>query len=389
MDGDLPLTDPASSDPTPPAWRFSPSAVEDFLGCPARWGFSRLPGGVREPGNDATEFGTEVHTERERYLDAATVAPNGVGYDFPDTRAGVVARALSEYLPKGMPPYGYYEDDHEYDAGDGIVLHGFPDMAWPDTRNACAVTADYKTTGSMRYAKLERDALFGHSQAPLYLLINMRKWGFDKGRALWLYAERPPLVRPPEGWPRVRVEPSDHMITRDEATERVHLRMVPPAKQMLGYLKSGMTAAQAGELPKNLGHCRAFGRLCSYHGTCNPRKEQQMEAKTNEANAFLAGLGLGAGAPSPPATPPDAGTTPPAGASAPTTPTTTPAAPAPTTTPPAGAGTGAPEVNPPEGRGKRGGKRAAGPTSLDEATIDAIAEAVADKLALRLARNIP
>jgi hypothetical protein len=378
LDGDPSVTDTPSTAPV--VWRASPSSVETFLACPARWGFAKLPGGVREPGSDATEFGTEVHTEREKYLRAATDTLFPHVYDFPDTRAGVVARALSEYLPKGMPPYGYFEADHEYDAGDGIVLHGFPDMAWPDPRAGVAVTADYKTTGSMRYAKLDRDALFGHAQAPLYLLFNMRKWGFDKGRALWLYAERPPLVKPADGWPKVRVEQSDHTMSRDEATERVHLRMVPPAKQMLAAYTSGMTAAQAGELPKNLRNCRSYGRLCPYHATCNPKKDQHMD---QASNAFLAGLGLGAGGAPPPAPEP---TSP---ATAPPAPTTPAAPPAPTDAAPPGVAPAPPGVNPPEAAGKKGKGRATAPVGLTAADVDAIAEAVADKLALRLMRNVP
>jgi hypothetical protein len=355
-------------------WRASPSSVQTFRECPARWGFAKLPGGTREPSTDATEFGTDVHTERERYLRAAT-HPDPVvrafGYAFPDTREGVTARALSEHLPAGLPPYGYFEVDHEYDTGEGVVCHGFPDMAWPEPRESLAVTADYKTTGAMLYAKLERDALFGHPQAPLYTLINMRKWGFDKGRALWLYAERPPLVKPPGGWPRVRVEESNHLITRDEATERVHLLMVPAAKEMHAIYTSGMTAAQAGELPKNLRHCLSFGRLCPFHATCNPRKEQQMD----EANAFLAGIGLGTTTAAVPPTTPATGSAP---ATSPATTTTDATAPA----------TG-PAVNPPEAAGKKGKGRAGAPTGLTAADIDAIAEAVADKMALRLMRNVP
>lgn len=365
--------------PAAPVWRFSPSAVEDFLACPARWGFAKLPGGTPEPGNDATEFGTETHTEREKYLEHCKVFGSNTPYAWPDTRPGVVAKALTAYLPKGIPPYAYWEEDHEYDAGDGIVLHGFPDFAWPDPRESLAVTADYKTTGNFKWAKLDRNALFGHAQAPLYVLMNMRKWGFDKGRALWLYAERPPLV-PPYG--DVRVEPSDHLITRDEATERVHLRMVPPAKQMLGYLTSGMTAADAPKLPKNLRHCRAYNKLCPRLATCQPEKKQHM---SDQANLFLAGLGL---APTP--------ATPAAGANTPGTPE--PATLPTNTAPPdagATAGASAPDtskaanVNPPESNGKKGKGRAQATGKLDPADIDAIAEAVADKLALRLMRNIP
>jgi hypothetical protein len=48
-----------------------------------------------------------------------------------------------------------------------------------------------------------------------------------------------------------------------------------------------------------------------------------------------------------------------------------------------------PAINPPESTGKKGKGRAGAPVALTAADIDAIAEAVADKLALRLVRNVP
>lgn len=373
------------SAPSPFVFRASPSSVENFLSCPARWGYAKLPGGEPEPSSDATEFGTEVHGERERYLEAALAAPHGVGYDFPNTRAGVVARALSAHLPKGLPPYGLFEEDLEYEAEPGLILHGLPDMAWPDTHARVAVVADYKTCGTFRYAKLERDALFGHAQAPLYLLFGMRRWGFDRARSLWLYAQRPPLVMPPSGWPDVLVERSVHEISRDEATERVHLRMVPPAREMRGYIESGMTADDAGKLPKNLRACRAFNRLCPYYTKCQPQKEQDM----SEVNAFLAGMGLSVtGAPATLPAPTEQPAANAAAAVAPTAPATPP-------TTPAAASSDKPAINPPEqneGKGKGKGKGNAaksgdGPRMTEE-EIGALADAVVDRLALRLVRNV-
>lgn len=364
----------------PLVFRASPSAVETFISCPARWGFARLPGGTPEPGSDATEFGTDTHTERELYIEASLVTRDR---EFPDTRAGVLARAMSRHLPRGLPPYGLFEENLEYEPEPGIVLHGLPDMAWPDLHNWVAVVADYKTCGGFRYAKLERDALFGHSQAPLYLLMAMRRWGFDRARALWLYGERPPLVRPPEGWTEPRVEVSRHEISRDEATERVHLRMLPPAREMRAALASGMTAADAGKLPKNLRACRAFNRLCPFYLQCQPKKEQDM----SEVNAFLAGLGLPAAGTPAPATEPQPAA-PAAAAVAPTAPATPTA---PVVPPPADI---TPAINPPEqatgagkGKGKGAAKSSDGPR-MTEDEIGALADAIVDRVALRLVRNV-
>ncbi len=365
------MIDPASfpgPEPVPYVLRLSPSRVDKFRLCPARWGYSELPGGTPEPGSYATDYGTTVHLGHElKYT-------HGTPYNLT-TPEGWTARAMAPHLPTRLPPYGAAELELTYEAEPGLTLVGRLDLTWPfhdrghDGRLTACVT-DYKTTGSMRYAKLEREALLGHPQAPLYALMSMRHYGTDTAFLHWVYAERAPEVMPPGGWPQVRVELSDHYVTRDEALERVHLRMVPPAKQMLAAYQSGMTAAQAGELPKNLRACRSFGRLCPVYTTCNPKKEQQMD----EANAFLAGLGLSTAAPAAPAP----------NSSAP--PNTGSALINPSGTPPA---EDKPAVNPPEVAKGKGKGRASAPVGIDAATIDAIAEAVADKLALRLVRNVP
>jgi hypothetical protein len=363
--------------------RLSPSRVEKFFLCQARWGYSELPGGVAEPGSDATDFGTEVHACHEhRYRD-------GKPYD-TTTRAGWCAQAMAPHLPRALPPYGAPELELTYDAGD-VTLVGRLDLTWPYHDRAhggklVACVTDYKTTGGMRYAKLERDALFGHSQAPLYALMAMRHYGTDTAFCHWVYATRPPLVMPAVGWPASSVVPSDHYIGRAEAEERVMLRLVPAAREMKRIADAGLTAADAGTLPKNLRSCRAFNKLCPYYQTCKPRKDQDM----SEANAFLAGLGMSSVATTPPATQPAApsaadAVTP----TAPATPTTgttrtTPAAPP--------SQDGKPDINPPEaadgkGKGKGKGKSNDGPKFTAE-ELDALADVLIDRIALRLMRNV-
>jgi hypothetical protein len=358
--------------------RLSSSRVEKFLECPARWGFAELPGGVAEPPTEATSFGTETHQAHERRFKL------GVPYDL-NTRAGWVAAAMAPHLPNAIPREGGSELELTYEV-EGVTLRGTLDLCWPDYEHELAIVRDYKTTGAdWRWAKLERDALFGHTQAPLYTLMMMNRHGFARAFAGWLYAKRPPLGPPP--WPEVEVKRSDHYITRAEATERVHLRMLPPAKEMQAYADAGMTAADASKLPKNLRSCRKYNRLCPYISKCQPEKDPYSMNPFLQSIANQSGAAPAATNPTPPNTTAPAqgnmfaGGTAPAGDANPT--------------PPAGAGS---TVNPPEGgndgdaAGKRKtgkGKKEGAAVTLDEASIEAIAERVVDKLALRLTRHIP
>ncbi len=394
--------------------RLSPSRVEKYLECPARWAFAELEG-PQEPDTEATLLGTAVHAAHESYYVRRTP------YD-TTTRAGYIASYMSTKLPPVLPEGGAVEHELTYDAGGGIVLVGRLDLIWPDDRGY-VVVPDHKTTKSLRYAKLERDALFGHAQAPLYVLMGMRKHGMQRARTRWVYGTTDTTYGDvPQYWRPPMLAVSQHDITLDEATERVHLRMLPAAHDMLAIARAGTPAR---ELPKNLTACNAYNRPCPYFKRCQPQKAEQMES------AFLNALGAANNAAPAPATAPaptpvpDAppagglfgGAPPPAAPAAPAgglfggaAPATTPApaAAAPPTTaaaPPAGGLFGAPPAdaappavdpatNPPEGdagggKGKGKGRKAAGekggsPLLADEATIAALADAIVDRLALRL-----
>lgn len=351
--------------------RLSPSRIDKFDLCPARWGFAELPGGVAEPDSEETAFGTDTHLSHELYYN------QGKPHDL-NTRAGWCANGMLEDggLPRALPPGGVVEHELTY-VVDGVILAGRLDLAYIER---VPVVRDYKTCGNFRFAKLERDALFGHPQAPFYALVWMHANGAMRAKCGWVYGTRPALG--PAPWAPTNVQRSDHEITRDEATERVHVRMVPAAKQMQAYADAGLTAADAGTLPKNLRACRKFNRLCPYYFTCKPIKEQDM----SEANAFLAGLNLGT--PTPPAASAAVAVAPTAPATQPTTPPATDATPP---TPPTSPAAGLP-INPPEGgdpanKGKGKGKGTTAPVFTPE-VIDALTDAIVDKIALRLMRNV-
>lgn len=350
--------------------RLSPSRVEKYLECPARWGFAELPGGVSEPGTEATDFGTEVHAAHDGYY--KTRKPRD-----PTTRAGWVAHCMSKHLPSALPTGGGSELELTYEV-EGVTLRGTLDLCWPDFERARSIVRDYKTTGDFKWAKLERESLFGHTQAPLYALMHMRRHGFTSALAGWLYALRPPIGAGP--WAPVEVRPSEHVITLNEATERVHLRMLPAAKEMQAFADSGMTAADAHKLPKNLRSCRKYNRWCPYLSKCQPEKDPF------RMNPFLQSL---EGADAAPSTTP-ATTTPATGAPDGTT--------ANAVNPPPAGKTDAPAINPPEGgddgdtagarKTGKGKTKTATAVTLDDMTIDALADRLCDKLALRLMRGV-
>jgi hypothetical protein len=365
------------------ALRLSPSRVEKFLQCPARWGFSELEGPQEEAGEGA-KLGTAVHLEHELYY------TQGRPYD-TTTRAGFIASHMASKLPPVLPEFGAVEHEMRYEAEPGLSLVGRLDMLWPDLERGYVIVPDHKTTAHMKYAKLERDALFGHAQAPFYVLLGMRKFAVSKARTRWVYATTDTTIGDRAGWRPPMLAVSAHDISIDEATERVHLRMVPQAREMLAIAKAGTPAR---ELPKNLTACDSYNRRCPYFARCQPEKHQQMESNFLKSLNAAQSSAPAAGAPPAPEAPPAGAapvTTPPAGGlfGASSTPPATP----PTATPPVTApDAGAPDVNPPEagetGKGKGKGRKLAGdkgsPVLADEATIAALADAIVDRLALRL-----
>lgn len=370
--------------------RLSPSRVEKWIECPARWGFAELEGNP-EPGTEATELGTAVHGLRETYY------LKGTPFDLT-TRTGFIAAAMSPLLPHVLPVDGRVEHELSYQATPAVRLVGRLDLCYPSAEyhpnkvfrlrvpgSDYAYVRDYKTTGSMAYAKLERDALFGHSQAPLYALMYMNELDVQRARCGWVYVGTRGSLGPPP-WPEPELKPSDHWISKDEATERVHMRMVPAALEMLAARDAFAAGMPVDDLPKNQTACWKYNRRCPYFARCQPEKQAM------STSAFLAAVEKQANAATPPAAPP---------------------AEAPPVERPyteehaqkvlqqyadnaAKHGETPPAVNPPEsanpGDAKRGGKgkknQPAGEVVLNEATIAALADAIVQRLGLRLVSTL-
>jgi hypothetical protein len=271
-----------------------------------------------------------VHALRESYY------VHGTPFQL-ETRGGWIAAAMSPALPSVLPPGGVTEHELGYaatHAGRAFTLNGRLDLGYPDVLRdgtPLAVVRDYKTTSSMQYAKLEREALLGHSQAPLYGLMYMQALGVRWAWLGWVYVgTRSSLGLPP--WPEPELRTSDHLISYAEAEERVHLRMVPAASAMLELRDAFAAGTPVDAFPKNTTACFKYNKRCPYWARCQPEKRKAM------SSLFLAAVGAKV-APQP----------------APPAPAATPPAPEPQT-PPAGATQGvgnaplpvAPAINPPE-----------------------------------------
>lgn len=353
--------------------RLSPSRVEKHIDCPSRWGRSELEGHV-EPGSEATELGTIVHALREQYY------LHGTPFDLT-TRGGWLAAGMSPDLPRVLPPGGAVELELTYAATTAVTLVGRLDLCYPSECDpSYAVVRDYKTTGSMRYAKLERDALFGHSQAPLYALMWMNKLRVKKARCGWVYVETSKSLGMPP-WPEPALAASDHYITHDEATERVHMRMLPVATAML-QARDEYCAAKTDEeraavidaLPRNLTSCYKYNKRCPHWARCQPEKAKDMSSLFLQAVGANVATQQQAKELEQPVVAP------------------TVVAPAPNLAALTTEATAdeKPDINPPEPAGKptTKGKKGAASAGLTEAEINAIADAVVQRMALRLIAGV-
>lgn len=350
--------------------RLSPSRVELWLTCPARWGYSELEG-HKEPDNEATLLGTATHLEHELYF-----GPQHRPYQ-TGTRAGLLAWQMAHKYPdrRDFVAWGGRVEEELTHTVEGITLEGRLDMNW--LHGGVAFVGDHKTTKHMRWAKLDRSDLFGHAQAPFYCLVACEKWNVDRARTQWVYATTQMAV--------ASLEVSAHNISKEEARERTYVRMLPVVKQMIAARDAHVSA---DDLPKNTRACWKYNRPCPHIERCKPERYRVSEMSFLDDLKAEAGAGAttqpnATTAVTPPATGGGLFDTPPA------QPPTTPALADPGDDEPAG---DAP-VNPPEGKeGGRGkGRRGAGEkgaTKLSEADIDALAERVIDKLWARLGRGV-
>jgi hypothetical protein len=146
----------------------------------------------------------------------------------------------------------------------GIEFGGFIDANWREDDRA-AVVLDHKTTKDFGYAKLTKEALLNHPQAPIYALWAMQHYRVDYVELRWNYARTVGKPKPIKSW---------HLVNRGEILQAMQAPL-KVAKRMLAVVQDVNTRRSNGEhvsakdLDFNLDACGAFGG-CPYQGVCNP-----------------------------------------------------------------------------------------------------------------------
>lgn len=246
-----------------PPLKISPSQLATFgFGCERKWAFDKIDGLPRAP-NRYAQFGTDMHTHRERWLCDGKPPPATK----PEGRAALAGLA---HLPKpGIALVERHVVLHRYAETDGIVYHGYVDAWWDAVVEhehfgpvVIPVYNDHKSTGDLVWMKepdhpeLDRD-FCADPQRITYgnALLEDPQYEHAPGAfAQWLYTER---AKPHKTKAVCMYETREALAERMDVLHReVGLRI----KQARGEPSSAR--------PKNFRHCGAFGG-CPYIETCH------------------------------------------------------------------------------------------------------------------------
>lgn len=322
----------------------SASAIETFDhdggGCPRKWAWAKLDR-IPKGQNAGALLGSDVHAQHERWL------RDGKPYD-QTSRAGQLASATLPWLPAPGSVVVEQEIKFEYQ---GVTFGGKLDGHWFEPGEGTtpahiafgvvprAVVLDHKTTGDLAWAKLSREDLLGHPQAPIYGTWATLAYGTEWAELRWNYVETK------NKGARPRVEKSWHLVHRDELAARM-VRPVQVAREIVHVVQLANESRARGvsfgalNLPYNARACSAFGG-CPFRSKCNLSPHEEFKSMTAQQSDFLSRLNAiqhGAQAAQAPAPQPAAAAAPPAGAfvpgvQAPWTPQGQPAQPVPWTPP--------------------------------------------------------
>jgi hypothetical protein len=198
------------------------SSIDTWNLCKRKWAFSQLHGfrntapDVEDDPKTATEIGTAVHKAHELWL------RDGVPYD-RTTRIGQIAAATMHLLP--APGTCRVESGFRLNIR-GIKLGGTIDLDYLHEHPSIAIVSDHKTCGDFKYAKLEREKLLGHPQAPIYALAGVIIYQREIVDLRWNYATREKRPRVRQSWHRVFAHELEglvapHLQTAERITEAV------------------------------------------------------------------------------------------------------------------------------------------------------------------------
>lgn len=238
----------------------SASGIKAWKECQRLWAFTYIQG-RRSEGTGATNLGSEVHAQLERYI------RDGTPFDFTK-RSGELAAALKPYVPEPRDPDSWVEKYFKIELPDG-GYRGFidvsigPNSAW----GAHPTVIDHKTCGSFDYA-LNEKTLPEDIAAVLYAQDTFITWpDAEKVSLEWNYVKT-------KGAPTVR--PVHVIVNRKETQERfekIHLDAKPIRRHL-------QLATDPLSLPPSPSRCDKYGG-CPFRRDCNLSPFDVLETMSN------------------------------------------------------------------------------------------------------------
>lgn len=242
--------------------KYSPSQVKTYRGCQRAYGFA-YNDKIRSPSSPKQQFGTDVHTQLEKWLSKGKVPEN--------TPEGKVAKQGLQWLPSPSPDL-LIEHNFVFPWADNIDMGGFVDCASPPTNTESPLVIDHKTTSALRWA-MSTDQLESDPQAIIYAVFAMLKWEAPIVRARWVYyaASNPKKsARKPTGSIPVEVV----FNTQDAMFQS---RVAQISDDLVAMQKIRIEKPASLSLPWNPGSCEMYGG-CFHKERCDLSPEDKFEA---------------------------------------------------------------------------------------------------------------
>lgn len=248
---------------------FSVSQVETFRTCPRKWAYLKIDG-IEDPGNEASQLGTEVHDELEAYLERGTPVGNG--------RAGQIAMSGLRHLPPpkypGMAVEAWFHvkiGSYKGKRGVGAYFRGLKDVeirkGWRNV--GIPFVSDHKSTKNFMWQKTANDLTggetgVGDTQAGVYAYDTMLATEAPVVDLQWTYMRT-------TGAPAS--EPTICQISRAQV-DRIIAELELTTAEMIRTKDEHPTASTVVQDPTG---CSAFGG-CPYQNLCKLTPREKMKA---------------------------------------------------------------------------------------------------------------
>lgn len=272
---------------------FSASQIENYAGCPRRWGWKYIAK-IPEPQGDGAAVGDAGHKELETYLAGGhidfTKVVNGI-------HIGNVVSAGTHLLPAPKSPgmrietsfrftsdvTGFtYTGRKDIEADDGSI---FPSVEGePDVPHGAPVVSDHKTTSGIKWAKT-LDDLKWDIQANLYAYERfLAALDTDAVDLVWTYYQTKGAKRAKRVHLRVLRE---HAEKAFRGIERIAQGMADAHRAAAGVEDK---QAFVRTLPFVNAQCRKWGRDCTYMANCQLTISERFSSTMSDGNDFFASL---------------------------------------------------------------------------------------------------